>query len=77
MYRMSKGLLAPRGGRVSYWTDRELPDTKDKKEILQDFKAFCEWCWGMGFGNCDECKEKLDDVLKNVTGESFLFKTGR
>ncbi len=51
LYRMSQGLLVSGGGRMN-------------KEVLQEFKIFCDWCYKYGLANCDECKMKLDDVLK-------------
>ena len=29
----------------------------DNLEVLENqFTGHCEWCWGHGYGNCDNCK---------------------
>lgn len=49
-------------------------DNLTVEELDIEFKSYCEWCWGHGFGDCDVCrqqKESYKDRLKqNASSQS-------
>ena len=56
-------------------------DELTAEELDIEFKAYCEWCWGHGFGNCDVCRQQKDAykerLLKiNITQSSDITNKG-
>lgn len=39
---------------------------KDSEILRRQFEAYCEWCWGHGYGNCDICRKEFNKVYRPI-----------
>lgn len=39
---------------------------KDSETLRRQFEAYCEWCWGHGYGNCDICRKEFNKVYRPI-----------
>lgn len=49
---------------------------KTSKELKEHFKDYCDWCWGHGYGNCDECKKIYRKLYIPLRKKELQIKLG-
>lgn len=37
-------------------------DTENSQSLKAHFDNYCKWCWGHGYGNCDNCKKHFNKL---------------
>lgn len=51
----------------------KLTKTQDLKE---HFEAYCKWCWGHGYGNCDACRKIYNKLYIPLRKRELQLKLG-
>lgn len=46
-------------------------DTLTVASLKEWFKRYCNWCWGSGYGNCDNCDKYYKHLLYLKKMEEF------
>lgn len=39
------------------------------EELKQNFNKYCNWCWGNGYGDCEDCKNILKSKIDELERE--------
>ena len=49
-----------------------INEDETSEKYRQRFQEYCNWCWGHGFGNCDNCQKAMKRQL--LKGKLREFK---
>lgn len=50
---------------MAFWSvcEEEEIERISSCDLKEWFTGYCEWCWGHGFGNCNECRKYKNHLL--------------
>lgn len=41
---------------------RNIANLNSSQDLKNQFRLYCDWCWGHGFGNCKICKQNYNKI---------------
>ena len=46
-------------------------ENRSSEQLKEWFKNYCDWCWGHGYGNCDNCRKFYKHLLYRIKIKEF------
>lgn len=46
---------------------------KTSQYLLENFKQYCEWCWGHSYGDCDLCRKRFNKAYASLKEKEKPF----
>lgn len=62
---------------MAIWNIEDNLILDEGSEILKkQFNNYCDWCWGHGYGNCDECRKFFRKYYLPIRKRELQIKLG-
>jgi len=60
---------------MAFWNIEDGLVLDEGSEVLHNqFKDYCSWCWGHGYGDCDECRKYYRRLYNPIRIEELKQK---